>query len=171
MAKREKVLIVLMVAAIGFGAFEIFIRPAVKAPVQERNMGREEATKLSTTISQTIQKSELVEVERYFLQAAVSEWVKDPFYVWPEPRYTDMAPGKETTEKPGESAKSFVYSGYLEMGRTRIAVLNGIEYLAGEITQDEEFLVLNITPERVTLRSKKSGREVVIPHEDAFFVE
>ncbi len=171
MAKREKVLIALMIAAIGFGAFEIFFRPAFRTPVEDQKVGREEVMKLSATISQTVQEAELGEVERYFLKTAVSEWAGDPFYVWPEPLYTGTAPEEGPADRSGDPAESMVYSGYLEMGRTRIAVINGIEYLAGEIIQGGDFLVSNITPERVTLRSKRNGQEFVIPHEDVFFVE
>ena len=60
-----------------------------------------------------------------------------------------------------------MYSGYLEMGRIRIAVINGLEYRVGETLVDGSFMVERITPASVTLMAAQSQQQIIIPYQDA----
>jgi hypothetical protein len=53
------------------------------------------------------------------------------------------------------------------MGRTRIAVINGLEYRVGETLVDGSFVVERITPAGVTLKAAQSQQQLVIPYADA----
>jgi hypothetical protein len=172
MGKREKVLIALMIIAIGYGAFEFLYEPSTKAPVVTKGVNLDEVAQLSTTVSQSVQKADLEEKERFILEAAAAPWARNPFYVWPPPREEDMIPEEDRlTEEAMELRQAITYSGYLEMGAKRMAVINGMEYQVGEMLQGREFIVMAITPDEVTLLSKRSDQEIKIPYEDEFFVD
>ena len=165
MGKREKILIALMAAAIGYGAFEFFYSPAAREPAVDVTVKVDAARTLTENISQTISAAELKDDESYVLDVAASTWLSNPFYEWPVLEDT-----KEEALSEEEWDPMF-YSGYMEMGRTRMAVINGIEYLTGEIIKGGRFAVLEITPEKVVVQSLKSLLEITIPYQDKFFVD
>ena len=170
MEKREKVLIALMVIAIGVGAFEIFLRPALKTPMGPPPVRVDEAVNLSTTVSKSLAKANLGPEENHILQTAAAEWANNPFYTWPAPRDTEAIRNKADPSLEKFKAAT-AYSGYLEMHRTRIAVINGLEYQIGEILPDSDYRVLNITPASVALQSDRSKQQIIIPYQDAFIEE
>ncbi len=165
MSKREKVLIVLMLAAVVYGAFELFYRPGAEAPGEVSRVEVDTARELSQEVSKSIAEAELRADESYILEVAAIRWMQDPFYQWPE---HDALWEKAV---PDEEKISMTYSGYLEMGKIRMAVINGVEYQTGEVTEDGRFVVVAITPGSVTLLSKKSGVEFTVPYEDRIFLD
>jgi hypothetical protein len=167
MEKREKVLLALMIIALGYGAFELFVRPAASPPdAPAVSVNVDEATNLSQTLSKSLAEAELRMEEKHILEKAAAPWAADPFYDWPHPRAAEA-----TDTKPAlaleQIGKTIIYSGYLEMGRTRIAVINGLEYRVGETLVDGSFVVERITPASVTLKAAQSQQQIVIPYEDA----
>jgi hypothetical protein len=166
MEKREKVLLALMIIAIGYGAFELFVRPAFKTADAPAAVNVDEATNLSQTLSKSLAEAELRVEEKLILEKAAAPWTADPFYDWPHPRAAEA-----TDTKPAlaleQIGKTIIYSGYLEMGRTRIAVINGLEYRVGETLVDGSFVVERITPASVTLKAAQSQQQLVIPYADA----
>ena len=165
MEKREKILVSLMIAALGYGAFELFYSPSPRETATNAVAEVDSARILQESISNTISEAELNDNETYVLNIAASRWVNNPFYEWPA--------GEDTlaVDMPDEEWEPMHYSGYLEMGRTRMAVINGLEYMTGEVLQGGKFVVLNITPEKVVVQSLKSLSEVTIPYQDKFFVD
>ena len=170
METREKVLVALMVAAIGYGGFELFYRPAAKAPALKKTQEAkvEEARTLSTNVLRSIGTADLTESEKQILQAAATPWSNSPFYEWPRLREGEINPEDALSE---EIRKTMIYSGYLEMGGVRIAVISGLEYQEGDMLPDGKFIVLSITPQTVTLGATTSDQQIIIPYEDAFIVE
>jgi hypothetical protein len=172
MEKREKVLIALMIIALGIGAFELFVRPAVKSPAPVPTVNVDEALNLATTISQSTAKAALEDDEDYVLRTAAAPWANDPIYAWRGlPAAPPMAGEQEEVASAEQIRAATVYSGYLEMGTTRIAIINGLEYQAGEMLADGRHLILNIAPDRVILRADREKQEIIIPYQDAFIEE
>ncbi len=163
-------LIALMVIAIGFGAVEIFLHPFLKTPPGPPPVRVDEAVNLSTAVSKSLAKADLGPGEKHTLLTAAAEWTGSPFYTWPAPRNTG-AIRSETDPMLEKFKATTVYSGYLEMGRTRIAVINGIEYQISEVLPDSDYRVLNITPASVTLQSDRNKQQIIIPYQDAFIEE
>lgn len=165
MGKREKVLIALMALAIGYGGFELFYSPAARGPEIKDTVEVEAARELARSVNKTLQEADLDQDQQYVLEAASSAWSKNPFYVWPVP--------EDTREEalPEEEREVMIYSGYLEMGRVRLAVINGLEYQVGEELAGGRFVVTRITPSNVTVQSRKSQLELTIPYEDVILVD
>ncbi|MDD2604512.1 MAG: hypothetical protein RBR20_12560 [Desulfobacterales bacterium] len=169
MEKREKVLIALMVIALGYGAFELFVRPGASPPdTPAVSVSVDEAVKVSQTVSQSLAEAELRAEEKHILATAATPWTSNPFYDWPHARPSDtLAEEPEPTPELDQIRAATVYSGYLEMGRIRIAVINGLEYRVGETLVDGSFMVERITPASVTLMAAQSQQQIIIPYQDA----
>jgi hypothetical protein len=172
MEKREKVLIALMIIALGYGAFELFVRPAFKTADAPSSVNVDEAMNLSQALSKSLVQADLGADEKHVLEKAAAPWAANPFYDWPHPR---AAEAMETGTKPAlaleQIRKTTAYSGYLEMGRTRIAVINGLEYRVGETLVEGDYVVERITPASVTLMAEQSQQEITIPYQDAVIEE
>lgn len=57
------------------------------------------------------------------------------------------------------------YTGYVELGSGRLAVVDGIEYQAGDTLEGGGYKVLSITPDKVFLESLANGNRVEVPYE------
>ena len=170
MGKREKVLLALMAVAISYGAFELFYSPPARDPVTQDTVNVGEVQEMSAAISRSLQESELDEEESYVLQAAAARWEKNPFHIWPDPGDEVMVEIDEEIE-PDLIHETLAYSGYLEMGGTRLAVINNTEYRKGEKLEQGNLTVLNIAPGSVTLRSEINGQEYTIPYDYTIYVD
>ncbi len=165
MQKRQIVLLVLMALAMAYGAYELFLRPLVKEPYEASKVEVEEARKLSETMSQSMKEVRLGEGESYVLEAASSRWSRNPFYAWPAREDNGDDP------LPDEEREPLFYTGFLEMGGKRLAVINGLEYRVGEDLAGGRFVVQRITSGNVTLQSRKSQLEITIPYEDVILID
>ncbi|MGD9609212.1 MAG: hypothetical protein AB7U59_07370 [Desulfovibrionaceae bacterium] len=57
------------------------------------------------------------------------------------------------------------YSGYVELGSGKLAVVDGYEYQEGDTLEGGGFKVVAIAPERVTLESLANGDREDVPYE------
>lgn len=165
MGKREKVLIAFMVLAIGYGGFELFYSPGPRGVETRDLIEVKAAQELAKSVSDSMKEAGLDQDQKYILEAASSVWSKNPFYSWPVP--------EDTREEalPEEEREVMIYSGYIEMGRARLAVINGLEYEIGEELAGGRFVVTRITPSNVTVQSRKSQQELTIPYKDVILVD
>ncbi|KUG29377.1 hypothetical protein ASZ90_000731 [hydrocarbon metagenome] len=61
------------------------------------------------------------------------------------------------------------YTGYVEVGALRLAIIDGYEYREGDELETGSFLVEQITPPQVTLRGIDNGKFVRLPYQDPSF--
>jgi hypothetical protein len=96
--------------------------------------------------------------------------------------YNFLADKRDPFLKPGPSVKfgpesgqagvsaeelSFTYSGYLEMADKKLAIINGIEYKAGEmIVNGGGYIVSSIFPTRVALELIGGKNRITLPLEE-----
>ncbi len=58
------------------------------------------------------------------------------------------------------------YTGYLEIGTRRIAVINGESYEAGEELEAGGYLVKRIRSSAVVIEEKGTGKDITVPLEE-----
>ncbi|MFP4672313.1 MAG: hypothetical protein ACOCY5_04020 [Desulfohalobiaceae bacterium] len=165
MARREKILVILMALALLYGALELFILPG-RTPgpeQQEPEAEAEQAQELVQSLSQNVEDSSLSQAQTRVLHSANRKWDRNPFYVYPESDFDASELVQETSE---EELGTIHYTGYLEMGQKRMAIINGSEYQTGDRLEQSNALLLGITPEHVLLRAPSGGKERLIPYTD-----
>lgn len=158
MKLREKIIIVVAVLAGTYGVADYFLLSGKTD--SEQAVSEKAALDLDTFEAEAkarLAVSKLSDPDRthYLIKKAESEWTKDPFR-------GDVAvsvdPIKEDSE---EKDVEFVYSGFIRIGNTIFAVVNGIEYKVGEILQDVGYKVAGITQSQVVLLTE-ANKEIVI---------
>lgn len=162
MGTREKILVGLMVLAVLYGAFELFIAPSAKEPARE-NKGPdiEAARSMAKKIDSRIEQAELTDVQKDILKRAGRPWQRDPFYVLP-----DQESVQTTSAESKSGSGNLRYTGYLEVGNTKMAIINGVEYRTGERLEQGGGVVKRIAPEQVIIESANTGKRFSVPYSE-----
>jgi hypothetical protein len=162
MSKREKIIIGVMVFSILF-ALVYFLTPTLT--------GREDKTadqytgseKIIQEIATELKKVAASPNETYIIARAEAAWAKDPFYKKVQPAVAKAGPG-------GTGAPDIVYSGFVDMGEKKLAVINGSTYQVGDkLDFGSSFYLRSVEPSRVVIVDKQNQRNIVIKLKDESF--
>ncbi|MDD4861659.1 MAG: hypothetical protein PHI33_06075 [Smithellaceae bacterium] len=159
MKKLEKrQIIILAVAALFalYAAYEFLIaRPSAKKIKAEANPVQVES--FVSTLSSDLMKYKVVGVDTYIIKKAETDWNKSPF--WEKVSYREFTGNKAG----GVAAAKIIYSGYVDTGSKKIAIINGLEYEAGESLDVDDFALKRVTPSRILVVNPKTGSELYFP--------
>ena len=159
MTTREKILVGLMCLAILYGAFELFWTPTThKPPGRKTAVSDKDLQKFAAEVAQKLDKEKMTDKEIYRIEKASVKWNKDPFLQDPGP-LSDKKPVNALAdhgEQPSGMPEDLVYSGYLQLGETKMAVINGMEYTVGESLGLNGLYIKKIGSQRVTIGKLKS---------------
>lgn len=160
--KREKIILGLMVVAVLYAAFDYLSSSGTD---KNKDMGRMTAelnafvTDLTTGVGKDLSKNHGALV----FDRAVKEWTQDPFLdskayrLWTESKM----PPKETLAAAQKI--EITYTGYLEVGQKRMAVINGVEYREGEALDISGFILKTVTPTRIAVENRATKTLLNIP--------
>ena len=163
MSKREKIILAFVFIAVMYGGYQFFLSsPSKTASVKTENEIKT-AKKLVKDITEHLNKVRLSEAEKHTISRAEAQWVEDPFY-------NKKRSTKKETPKDTSSARqkiSFTYSGYIEIGEKRLAIINGMEYQTGEELEVGEWIVRGIYPTKVVIgiKGEKVKRTILLEEE------
>jgi hypothetical protein len=163
MSTREKIILCFVILAAGYAAYNFLADTPKRVHVETE----EELTDLKKLIADVIEEVDtavLTKTEVFLIAQAGAEWKRDPF----------LKPGPSVKFGPesgqaGVSAEelSFTYSGYLEMADKKLAIINGIEYKAGEmLINGGGYIVSSIFPTRVALELIGGKNRITLPLEE-----
>jgi hypothetical protein len=159
MKKREKIILVIMALVVLYGAYELFFASAGKKEIP----GKKEFVKTTNTVDELIKKVNnalnevtVTDVERYIIASAEAKWANDPF-LFIKPKRGGGVPGTGP-----EDQVNIRYTGYIEMGDLRLAILNGMEYESGEEILPGGYILRVVKPDRVVVQNKADKREVTV---------
>jgi hypothetical protein len=105
-------------------------------------------TAMLTNLAAQFGNNTVLEQNQYVLSMAKTPW-QDIFLT-----------GDDMMAQPAEalmsadmlpSNVSLVYSGYIETPQRRVAIINGIEYIVGELLDKSQLVIRHIDPQRVVL--------------------
>jgi hypothetical protein len=164
MSKREKIILAVMLVALAIAAFIFFSGPSAQNPsvANEKELANVKA--LSTQLTTDVKKDALTDSEKYVLERAEADWPRDPFLGKKLSPVSQIAGGAAGT-RPAD----FAYSGYLDVGNRRLAIINGLEYLVGDQLESGGFVVKSIDPEKVVLEDIGKGGLLTIPFTGEIF--
>lgn len=115
----------------------------------------------------TLAEAVITPSQLYVLDAAVRQAAPNPFH--PVQGKGDGVGGAGPDGKDGKSAAhDIAYTGYVAVGNSVLAILDGLEYRAGETVADTGYVVKSITPGKVVLASPGdvTDREIAYSGDD-----
>lgn len=166
MSKREKVILILMSLAIVGGGYSLFFTsPSSKISFKSSKGGGESLNSFVTDVTNKLKKKDLSKSFRYIISRAKAEWKKDPFI-----RSEIAIMAKADSEFAGTSVRevNFTYSGYLNMGRKSLVVINGMEYETGEDLEQNGYFIKSISPTKVVIGVKERANIIVLPLQEMY---
>ena len=179
MSKREKIIVGVMVFSILF-ALVYFLSPAITwqgAKPDEQYTGSE---KIIQEIAAELKKVASSPNENYVIARAEAAWAKDPFYKkvlpvaatpWTSAGRSPAAAARTVAAKAGPGgAQDIVYSGFVDMGEKKLAVINGNTYQVGEkLDFGGAFYLKSVEPSQAVIADRQNQRNIVIKLKDESF--
>ncbi len=171
MTKRERIILVLMCLAVVYGAYALFFSsPPKKGTSISAESRSSQINKLITELSVGLTKEGPTETDTYIIEKAESKWAKDPFF----DKKISVVKEKEKALKAEAEAETreevdilpevtFSYSGYLQMGDRKIAIIDGMEYKTGEEIGSDGFIIRAIYPNKVVIGIEGIEKEITVP--------
>lgn len=159
MTKREKIIVGVMCLTIVYGAYELLgtgkrgsdKKAAPDASAQANPT--DETRKFVTDMTQKLVAERKGAESQHAVNQASSEWTKDPFIqstALLESKSSGPAPQKQSNDK-SVPAPAFAFTGFLQMGDTRLAIINGMEYAVGDMIGTSGHYLESISPEAVVI--------------------
>ena len=168
MTKRERVILVLMSLVVAYGAYALFFSSTPKGTSKYSGGRSGELNKLITELAVGLTKEGPTETDIYIIEKAESKWVKDPFFekkisVVKEKEKAPKVEAEVEAEAEVLPEVTFSYSGYLQMGDRKIAIIDGMEYKTGEEIVPGGFIIRAIYPNKIVIGIKGKEEEITVP--------
>lgn len=162
MTTREKIIVGLMVLAVIYGVYTVFFATPRNVSIPSGNRELETLNSFVTKVAEKT-KTSLSKEQTYILQKARTDWKQDPF-VQIQPKLTRE---EAAARQPLVLNRKVVYTGFLEMGAKRLAIINGMEYEVGDRLEPAGLIVRTINPTHVVVAAPdKKNKTLSIPMED-----
>jgi hypothetical protein len=156
LANREKIILGIMAVAIIVAAY-IYLFPKKKGV--EKVDAAQKTAELNTfvaTLSGSLKEDTMSDTGTLILARAEKEWERDPFLSRKDLINWNEAKAKKA--RADATAKvEFVYSGYFEVGRKKIAIINGVEYKEGEALDVPGYILKSVSPDKVVIENRGLG--------------
>lgn len=166
MSKREKIIILVMLLAIVYGALNYILSGDDKGSIFKTEKRKESLNKLVTDVAQNITENAMFQLDNYIVQQASTPWEQNPFYVPPENKAVEISQEEMQAIAQKEIVEANLnYAGYIQIGPTTLAIINGTEYEAGESLDTPGYRVKAIYPQKVLITKESDAQELIIPLE------
>jgi len=156
--KREIIILVIAVLFILYAGYEYLIA----GPASKKVKTSTESVNINTSITgitKDLGKDKITDFYAYVIRRMEADWGKNPF--WKKDLYKEWV-NREGVVKSGVLAR-IIYSGYVDSGKNKMAVINGLEYRLGEELELEGYVLKQITPSSVLIFNKYTGNKEEIP--------
>jgi hypothetical protein len=169
MSNREKIIVGLMLLTVVYGVYALFFEgkgknsgtmptAAVSATKQLENLNA-----FITKVAEA-SRAGLSKEDKYIISRAESAWKQDPMTMV---ELTDL-PQDEINRKKKQVILTtgpqldVTYTGFMQMGDKKFAIIDGLEYTTGDELEQGGFRVRSITPRQVVIVSTDESKKKFI---------
>jgi hypothetical protein len=157
--KRQMIVLSITALSILYAAYVYLIAPPTGNKVIT-NQSTQEINTLLSGFNNDLIKDTQAGMDAYIIARAEADWQKNPF--WDKSSFKEWAVIQASAGDSGSKVK-INYSGYVDAGKIKIAIINGLEYRVGEQLEIEGYVLKRITPSKVSIVNRNTGSEVEIP--------
>ena len=165
--KRQILILGVMLLAVLYGGYEFFSTGRKGPAVVDTAKKAANLNAFIGDITVALTKDTSSPVDAYMIKRAEAEWLRDPFY---EPKNNrEDAIAKEAAQSQQVQAAATAlkgklnYTGYVDMGRKKIAIVNGNEYVTGDALDVEGYVLNDIHPTKIVIYNKVTRQTLDIP--------
>ena len=158
--KREIIILVVAAVFVLYAGYEYLIA----GPANKKNItsASTDSVKINTFVSgltNDLMRDKIADLDAYVVRRMEADWGKNPF--WKKDSYRAWAAREGAAS--GSALAKIIYSGYVDSGKNKMAVINGFEYRLGEELEIEGYVLNKIMPSKVLLFNKNTGNKEEIP--------
>ena len=163
LTRQQIIILSVMTLVILFAVYDFFIAPRTRMGIIDIGKKTSELDEFLTDVTTRLPKESLSSADAYVLSRAESAWVHDPFFEGKLLREWEKR--KERARAGGGILQkvSFSYSGYIKVGNKDLAIINGVEYAAGDPLEIGGYVLKKIYPGKVLIVNEKSGAKFDVP--------
>lgn len=159
-----------MLLTVVYGVYTVFFEKRGSAEPAAAISSTKELEDLNAFITKIAEASKagLSPADKYIIERAETEWKQDPLISLnltnrPE---SEIEKSKEVTRVSIPDLK-VSYTGYMQMGDKTFAIINGVEYSAGDPLEQGDYIVRSISPSQVVIVSTRDSKQrFVFPLEE-----
>ena len=173
MSNREKIIVGLMLLTVVYGVYVLFFEGKGKSsatPIASVS-ATQQLENLNAFITKVAEASKagLSKEDTYIISRAESAWKQDPLTtveLTDRPEDEIKRQNQQVAQTAGPQL-NVSYTGFMQMGDKKFAIINGLEYAAGDELEQGGFVVHSITPKQVVILSTDgSKKKFVFPLEE-----
>jgi hypothetical protein len=156
-----------MLLSVVYGIYAVFFENKIKEPtIISATKELENLNAFITKVAEA-SKAGLSKEDTYIISRAEAKWKQDPLI------------NAELTDRPIDEIKrktevqvvdpqlKVTYTGFMQMGDKKFAIINGIEYASGDELEQGGYIVRKITPSQVTIvRTGRIKKSFIFPLEE-----
>jgi hypothetical protein len=172
MSRREKLILSIMVITVLLGGVSVYFGPSVSRTLSVG--GRNSAKQAMQFAREAIQKfkaDDSIAKDLFSMRSAERAWQRDPF-VDATTALSDNRMPARLEKKPAtdRSPLNLTYTGYIEAGTQRLAIINGIEYSTGEAIDAQGHYVRRIQPHQVDIGKRDATDRIILKYSESGLV-
>ena len=160
--KRQIIILSIAALCVAYAAYEYLIASPASNKVKTNDKQQEIST-LVSGLTNDLMKDAQAGMDAYIIARAEADWQKNPF--WDRSSYKEWAAIQGAAGGSGSGTK-IIYSGYVDAGIIKIAIINGLEYRVGEQLEVGGYVLKRVTPSKVLIVNKNTGSEIEIPMQE-----
>lgn len=159
--KRQLLIWGVMGMVIMLAAFTLLVQKK-KASVTSAPHHTADLNAFVTNLSAGLPKDATKNLNLLIFSRAEKEWKQDPFL--DAKSYRLWTKSREPAKAVAAAPKSqFAYTGYVEVNKERIAIINGMEYREGENLDVNGFLLKSVSPVGVVIENRSTRTAQKVP--------
>lgn len=155
LTRQQIIILSVMALAVLYGVYDFFIAPKGKSTVVDVARKTAEVEIFISDLSASVARDNLSPLDISIINRAESRWQRDPFFG--RKAYREWVMVKEPNKAGSGTQQTFVYSGYLRGKNSNVAIVNGIEYEAGDALDAEGYVLKKIYQNKVVIENIKTG--------------
>lgn len=156
-----------MVAAILYGGYAYLFSGSAGGKKKSYGKPQVAVNEFVADLIKRVQGADTTVTDAEILSKSSAQWQKDPFLVVKKSGDSEEAAAKKAEIiDHGELTGSFKYSGYMEMGRSRLAIINGREYQEGDQLDIQGTALKKISSGEVHIYVGVRQGVIVVPIDD-----
>jgi hypothetical protein len=159
--KRQIIILSVAALCVVYAAYEYLIASPASKEVKTDDKHLE-ISNPESGLTNDLMKDAPAGMDTYIVARAEATWQKNPFWDRSSTSYKEWATTQGAAGGSASAAK-IIYSGYVDAGKLKIAIINGLEYRVGEQLEMEGYVLKQVTPSKVLIVNKNTGSEVEIP--------
>lgn len=164
--RRQMIILGVMGIAILYAAFD-FLAPKKRSSAPDMAQKTAELTTFVADLTAGLGKDKTKNLNALIFSRAEKEWTQDPFL--DAKSYRAWSRAREPVKKEGAGVGvappkiEFNYAGYIEVGRKRMAIINGIEYREGDALDIKGFVLKSVSPASVVIVNLATKATLTVP--------